>query len=360
MGLGPKAVGIGGRVFSINVLSLYVFRRGVGFVLAIELCVRAASFFLSPDRTFSFLSQKSAVTGSLSVVEISLGICAAALAMGYHRHVLLVLTWAFVVLRFLPDYGQTSYGFKILQSVFFWTLFLPSTDKRIKQADWAYTNVFSLASTGALLQIACIYISAGITKSSDCWWTSGDALSRTIEHAWGPSGPFRSLIQHDGILKLMSRLIFTAEILAPVLILSPVRTEFLRTIAVGFFMSMHAGIAVFMRIGAFAYLCLAIWPLFLPAGFWQWIRREPRHVSDGPAFRRSGVWDAVMGVALVYVLVTNLAQWTGASGYRSLRKVGYTIGLDQQWIMFNNPCRFPNVSSSGQVQENPRVRIVSS
>src|SRR5687768_12792783 len=115
MGLGPKAVGIGGRVFSINVLSLYVFRRGVGFVLAIELCVRAASFFLSPDRTFSFLSQKSAVTGSLSVVEISLGICAAALAMGYHRHVLLVLTWAFLVLRFLPDYGQTSYGFKILQ-----------------------------------------------------------------------------------------------------------------------------------------------------------------------------------------------------------------------------------------------------
>ena len=341
MGLGPKIKSIAGRVFSINVLSLYLFRRGVGLVLSIELCVRAASFFLSPERPFSLLSQKSTVAGSLSVVEIALGICAAFLALGYHRHVLLVLTWAFLLLRFLPDYGQTSYGFKILQSVFFWTLFLPSTDRRLAKADWPHTNAFSLASVGALLQIAIIYLSAGITKSSECWWGSGDALYRTIEHSWGNRGPFRTVLEQEGFLRLMTRLVFAAEMVAPVLLLSPVRTELLRTIAVGFFMSMHAGIAVFMRIGAFAYLCLAIWPLFLPAGFWQWIRREPRHVTYGSAFRRSGVWDAVMGVALVYVLVTNLAQWTGASGYRSLRKVGYTIGLDQQWIMFNNPCRFP-------------------
>jgi hypothetical protein len=346
MGLGPKIKSIAGRVFSINVLSLYLFRRGVGLVLSIELCVRAASFFLSPEGPFSLLSQKSTVAGSLSVVEIALGICAAFLALGYHRHVLLVLTWAFLLLRFLPDYGQTSYGFKILQSVFFWTLFLPSTDRRLAKADWSHTNAISLASVGALLQIAIIYLSAGITKSSECWWGSGDALYRTIEHSWGNQGPFRTVLEQEGLLRLMTRLVFAAEMVAPVLLLSPVRTELLRTIAVGFFMSMHVGIAVFMRIGVFAYLCLAVWLLFLPAGFWRWIGKEAAPKTavaiDGPTLHGISLRGLLLGLALVYVLATNLAQWTGASGYTRLRRIGYSIGLDQQWIMFNNPCKFPD------------------
>jgi hypothetical protein len=352
MGLDPKTKSIAGRVFSINVLSLYLCRRGVGLVLAIELCVRAARFALTPDGNFSFLAQKSAIAGSLSVVEIALGITAAFLALGYHRRIVLVMTWALLVLRFLPDYGQTSYGFKILQSVFFWTLFLPSTERRLSKGDWAQTNAFSLASIGALVQIACIYLSAGITKSSDCWWASGDALYRTIEHSWGHAEPFRTLLEQEGLLRLMSRMVFAAEVLAPVLMLSPVKTELLRTIAVGFFMSMHLGIAVLMRIGVFAYLCLVIWLLFLPAGFWSWMRRIKKDTdlptasaTNLPMFRRMGATDLLLGLALAYILTTNLAQWTGASAYTNLRKIGYTIGLDQQWIMFNNPCRFPNDES---------------
>ena len=364
MGLASKIQAIAGRVFSINVLSLYLFRRAVGLVLSTELCFRATSFILSPDGSFSFLSQKSELRGSLSFVEIALGICAVFLALGYHRLVVLVSTWALLLLRFLPDYGQTSYGFKILQSVFFWTLFLPSTDKRLSHADWPHTNVFSLASVGALLQIAIVYLTAGITKSSDCWWVSGDAMSRTIEFKWGDSEPFRTLLEQEGLLRLMSRLIFAAEVAAPVLILSPVKTDFFRTIAVAFFMSMHVGIALLMRIGAFAYLCLATWLLFLPAAFWEWARITPHtqhvvpesrqleygHVNavfaiEEPAIRRTSRWNVVLCLALVYVLTTNLAQWTGAAAYTNLRKIGYVVGLDQQWIMFNNPCRFREIKS---------------
>jgi hypothetical protein len=345
MGLAPKIRLIAGRVFSINVLSVYLFRRGVGLVLSIELCFRVANYFLTPEGTFSFLSQKSAVAGSLSVVEIALGVFAGLLALGYHRRVLLVLTWALIVVRFLPDYGQTSYGFKILQSVFFWTLFLPSTDRGVIRSEWASTNTVSLASTGTLVQIACIYLSAGITKSSDCWWTSGDALSRTIEHTWGHAEPFGTLLEQEGVLRLLTRLVFTIEVLAPVLILSPVKTDLLRTIAVGFFMFMHLGIAILMRIGVFPYLSLAIWLLFLPATFWQWIRKKPTPAADQPTFQRAGL-DALLGLALVYILATNAAQWSGAHAYTNLRKIGYTVGLDQQWIMFNNPCRFPNANVS--------------
>ena len=171
---------IAAREFSINLLSLYLFRLGVGLVLSTELCIRAVQFFLSRDAHFSFLAQKSSTAGSLSVVEVGLGICALLLALGYHRKVPLFLTWGLLLLRFYPDYGETSYGFKILQLVFSWTIFLPSTDKSLRKADWYYKNAFSLAPVGALLQIAIIYLTAGITKSAECWWTSGDALYHTI------------------------------------------------------------------------------------------------------------------------------------------------------------------------------------
>ena len=387
MELDPRLKSVVGRVFSINVLSLYLFRRGVGLVLSTECCVRAALFVLSADGSFSFLAHKSETAGFFSVVEIALGISAIFLALGYHRTVYLLLTWALLLLRFYPDYGQTSYGFKILQAVYFWTLFLPSTDRRNGKGDlgdWSCTTVSSLASIGVLVQISLIYLSAGITKSSECWWTSGDALQRTIEWSWGNRETLRPVLEQEALLRMMTRLIFVAEMAAPVLILSPVKTDLSRTIAVGFFMSMHLGIAVLMRIGVFAYLCLATWLLFLPTGFWKWIatRRasmlssvlpvpvslltdaRPAHtapvnslvqsaqktgdeqlktasVIEEPQFRRAGLRDPLLCLALVYILATNLAQWRGASIYTSLRKIGYTVGLDQQWIMFNNPCKTP-------------------
>jgi hypothetical protein len=340
MGLDPKGRNIARQVFSINVLSLYLFRRGIGFVLAAECCVRAAFFVLSPDGHFSFLSQKSSVAGSLSVVELALGLSGILLALGYHRVIWLVFTWALLLLRFYPDFGQTSYGFKILQSVFFWTVFLPSTDQRLYKNDWLTTNAFSLASVGALLQIAIIYLSAGITKSSGCWWGSGEALYRTIAHSSGNEA-FRTVLEYEGLLRLMSRLVFATEILAPVLLLSPVKTDVFRTIAVAFFISMHVGIAIFMKIGVFAYLCLGVWVLFLPTGFWRWMRKTREFAIDEPSVGLTRAQTSVLCLALVYVSATILAQWQGARAYTSLRKVGYTIGLDQQWIMFNNPCRFP-------------------
>ena len=282
---------IAARVFSINFLSLRLFRLGVGLVLSTELCIRAVQFFLSPNGHFSFLAQKSAAAGSLSVVEIGLGISAVFLALGYHRTVYLLLTWALLLLRFYPDYGETSYGFKILQAVFFWTLFLPSTDKPLRKASWYHTNVFSLASAGVLLQIAIIYFSAAVTKSLECWWTSGDALYHTVQWTWGNEEPFRSVLEQEGLLRMMTRLVFMAELLTPVLILSPVKTEFSRTITIFFFMSMHLGIALLMKIGVFPYLCIAIWLLFLPTGFLRWIKKEPTFVIEEPKYRWIGMRD---------------------------------------------------------------------
>ena len=82
----------------------------------------------------------------------------------------------------------------------------------------------------------------------------------------GNEEPFRSVLEQEGLLRMMTRLVFMAEFLAPVLILilSPVKTEFSRTITIIFSMSMHLGIALLMKIGVFPYLSIAIWLLFLP------------------------------------------------------------------------------------------------
>jgi hypothetical protein len=46
-------------------------------------------------------------------------------------------------------------------------------------------------------------------------------------------------------------------------------------------------------------------------------------------------------VALVFVIISVLEQWFGIMGpevYRVLRLMGLVIGLDQRWIMYNDPC----------------------
>ena len=139
---------------------------------------------------------------------------------------------------------------------------------------------------------------------------------------------------------MMTRLVFMADLLTPVLILSPVKTEFSRTITIFFFLSMHLGIALLMKIGVFPYLSIAIWLLFLPTGFWRWIKKEPSFVIEEPQCRWTGMRDSLLCLTLVYVFITNIAQWEGVTTYTSLRKIGHIIELDQQWITFNNPCKF--------------------
>ena len=62
-------------------------------------------------------------------------------------------------------------------------------------------------------------------------------------------------------------------------------------------------------------------------------------MSEEPKFRWTRIRDSLLCLLLVYIFITNITQWEGARTYTSLRKIGYMIGLDQHWIMFNNPCK---------------------
>jgi hypothetical protein len=122
------------------------------------------------------------------------------------------------------------------------------------------------------LQIASLYLFAALFKLAGAAWRDGTALEKTLgDNLFGttPAGLF--LIDHaPTLLHATSYLVVAFQLAFPFLIYCPWRNPPVRAVALIGAALMHVSFIVFLNIGGFPYLCLAMLVLLVPDA---WIDR---------------------------------------------------------------------------------------
>ena len=241
--------------------------------------------------------------------------------------------------------------------------------------DSKHNLVFSLGSMALTVQVAALYLFAGLFKSQHNSWSkdfTGLKLSlHTDEFTTRIGKLFR-----DGMPAWMQIFLTRAshliELWCPLLMLLPIGVwnrrlgVIYRSAVVFVFFLFHIGIRVNMDIGHFSLISMSLWCAFIPGDIWERFSSkfciaadscEERHAGLSSRFKFSPnynlkasylpIWTKVLISAIVYTVIAENA----ASCYPENKKKGQTyfpiIGpfrilskafrLDQKWSMFSRP-----------------------
>lgn len=205
-----------------------------------------------------------------------------AFIVGYRTRWVTLILWVLLVsLRNRhPLFDTASDGVRRL--LLFWGLFLPlgcrfSLDKRAGRAFTSNGPLFSVATIAILLQLLMVYWGAGLPKDYETWVQKATATTLALRMDVHASRLGRALLDYPLILQATSIYTWCLETFGPLLLLIPFYRGPLRLIAIFAFISMHLGLALCMEIGAFPYLMMAAWLIYLPPMFWSWLTRLPDH-----------------------------------------------------------------------------------
>jgi hypothetical protein len=180
-------------------------------------------------------------------------------------------------------------------------------------------------------------------------WRGGEALYYVVSFDAYARPLAATLARHDTLMAFLSRLTLWGELLAPILVLSPIGTSLLRAAVIGFFVLLHAGIEMTMTVGLFSYVCLVAWILFLPTPMWEAICRRGMDPAPAakPAPGAGWAWfgsvpsSAAVSAFFLLVLLWNIST-AGSKGADAvlrggLRKIAEVTMLMQKWSMFDRP-----------------------
>ena len=327
--------------FAIDSRILAIFRIALASFILIE-AVRDWGVPRDPDGLFDFLGQY----GELIVIPF-----AVMMLLGYKTRWAVLACWityGFTIrATFLDADLSVDVGDYILTLSLFWSIFLPlgrhlSLDSR--RVDQPPVRFLSLASAAFLLQIFTIYLSAGLLKEMNEWVFDATALQSILANPRFSGGFSEWILQFPTALSVMSVATIALETVGAVLVIMPGKSlPKRRMIIVPMFIGLHLGIALFMNLGIFPYICMFVWLTFLPSNVWDrvwgWFTDNPKKTVP---MVDSNKWRALAaGIAMVIAIVSNVITWmyypdvTGwADGWQTVAT--YTL-LYQQWAMFSVP-----------------------
>jgi hypothetical protein len=120
-------------------------------------------------------------------------------------------------------------------------------------------------------------------------------------------------------------------------------------IVVPMFIALHAGIAAFMGLGLFPYVCMAVWLVFLPSGFWDkvWSLIRPEALATQLLIDRSRLRNWLALTAVLVATVSNAITWLffpDLEGFPDFwQAMAGRLVLYQQWAMFSVPSSLPDL-----------------
>lgn len=336
--------------FTLDARSLAAFRIALGLILVCDCWLRfrtralmfAADGVFPPDLLREY--QGTSATWSLALLWDAAwwgttvlafeGLAGAWLATGVGSRAATVAAWMATVSVVQRTAPAANAGDFLLVCLLFWSMFLPLG------AAWAVGSrrgptpgaVLSVASAALVLQVAAVYLGAGLAKLNDAW-LSGAALSYALSvhdhgNSWG-----MALAEHDWLTRPATWLILALELGGPIIaVLVPQRT--IRGVVVALFMLFHVAVWTTMWVGIFAPVGIAAWLPLVPAAAWDAVPGRRR--EDG-LVRLGWTGSLVSGVAAA-VAAAAFLQRGGLLGDRSLpppvRSVMLALALDQRWDMF--------------------------
>lgn len=299
------------RVFSIDPRSLAAFRIGIGFLLLLDLAIRATdmSAMYTDDGMFSRAEICRRYTtiwnwsfhfgggswGFQAALFALAALLALALLIGFETRLATLGSWLMLLSLQHRVPPILNGGDGLLRMLLFWGMFLPlesewSLDRWRKQRrGWLAPEakaapVFSVAAACILLQMAAMYFFSAVFKSN-LSWLKGEVIAGALAHDFYAKPLGTALLRYPFILTVMTVGIFVLEWVGPLLLFSPKLTGKLRLAVAGSLAAMHLAIEVTLTVGLFSFVSITGLLLFLPAEFWESprLRRlRPARPETGP------------------------------------------------------------------------------
>ena len=343
---------------AVDFRSLAAFRMAIGTVVVSDALLRSrdASLMLAPDGIFppalvrAYLADPCA--WSLATLVDSpwsgpLVLCLEAVAglllmAGCCTRGATILSWVAVVSVVRRTGPATNAGDAWLACLLFWSMFLPlgsawSWDARRGSRRGP---LCSAATVALVLQIAVVYLAAGLAKWNESW-LSGDAVRFAMSvHDHGTSlGEW--LLGQGWLARPISWGVLAIELMGPVLLIAwP--TPGVRMSLTILFMLFHLATCVTMTVGLFGYVGMAAWLSLVPTEAWDWL--TSRGMASGQAMSEASEresWTArsiciAAGTLALVSLVHAVTPWQRLPLPWPLPSLINIPCMHQEWDMFGD------------------------
>ncbi len=348
--MSDRVRGILERLFAIDVRSLAALRIGLAVVVLVDLATRARDLTahytdagaLPRDALRLFVAHPlsvHALTGDRSA-EAALflvhGAFATALLVGFRTRLATAGTWVLLVSLQNRNPFILHSGDVVLRLLLFWSLFVPLGARAAVQREPVDGDrVLSAGTAALLLQVAAVYLFAGLLKSGPDWHADASAVEDALRVGAFRTPIGRVLLGFPALLRPLTHAVLWLEIAGAVGLFAPVATTAVRLVTIVLFALLQLGFGLCLALGGFPWIMTVALLPFLPTAFWDAL--APGHAADRERARprRRVVADAVAGTLAVYVLVWNVGTLGGPLRIpAALRPLGTTLGLDQEWRMF--------------------------
>ena len=159
--------------------------------------------------------------------------------------------------------------------------------------------------------------------------------------------PFgRSLLEYPVLLRLVSWATLFFEVVWIWTLLVPWKNDWFRWANIAIYASFHVGIGLAMSIGLFPVICVIPWIALLPCRLWR--------CNHGVSIVRFPLWSElsfsgrfqrlVCSLLVLFSLLWNLGniphRSTRALKTEVVQQIGFTLGLEQHFQMFDKPPAF--------------------
>jgi len=340
--------------FTLDARSLAAYRVGLGAILVTDCLLRTRDFslMLAPDGMFplpvlarfhgtatlwslAFLHDSAWCSGAVLALE---GLAGAALALGWHTRLATVVAWAALLSLIRRSSPTTNAGDVWLACQLFWGTFLPlgarwSLDaaRRAAGADSPGAAVRSPASAALVLQLAVVYLGAGLAKCNAGWFT-GQALADALSVHDHGTALGMMLAGIPWLTRPLQWLVLGGELGLPVVLLA-LPTPRVRGTLVALFCGFHGAIWLGMSVGLFALIGIVAWLPLLPAAVWP---------AAGPAARggvaglgQAASWACRLAIGLAAAsFLHQVTPWARQPLPQPVVAALNLTGLHQVWGMF--------------------------
>jgi hypothetical protein len=369
-------------IFELDLRSLAAFRIAFGVVVLYDLIIRFQDlhFFYSNDGVLPSWAY-TAVSGpwdvslylangswqwAAALLSISIVVCLSFI-LGYRTREATILL-AVLVLSLQRRNNLVLLGSDaVIRCMLFWSMFLPlgrrwslDAKKLAKLPD--NLQICSVSSMCVVMQIAMLYFFAGLMKTHEIWRVDGTALQYALNVDQFTNSRGRYLLQYPEFLKVISFAVLALENYVILLLLAPWFRQTIRMILIVLYFALHLGIAVLMELGAFPYVCMALWLVFLPPTFWDVVlkrfkvKMQPSSIESSQnkkikskqalgekIFWHKMPWGVLQSLILAFLII-NALLWNvrnlDLANTERVYPAKYNfilalVGLDQNWGMFS-------------------------
>ena len=372
------------KVFTVDVRALALMRIGVGFVILLDLAIRATDleahyanmgvlplhvlFQYSWNPYFISIHTISGLWQVQAMLFLIAAVFAFLLMIGYRTRLATIVSWFLLLSLQNRNLLIGQAGDDLLRMLLFWANFLPwgrfySVDAQKDRTANRETLHFSAASAAYIIQIMVVYVCTALLKNSPEWHTTGTALyyALSLDMVLMPAG--KLIYPYPELLKFLTLVTYHIELFLPFALFIPVFTSFFRLLVVGILVGFHIGISLTLFVGLFYLINLVSFMGLLPAPALNWFEAKilPNFQMLGYRLRRFqfqmpvfikvySPWILPVGVKrrlkigqqIFVTLVLLYVIWWNVSGLPQVNKPvpvsaqwpGMLMRVDQHWGMF--------------------------